>query len=222
MKGKKRELTEREVKWLQNHFPNTKNAELAEHLGISESALHRYARQYGLKKTRQFMHKCQAATTAAAKRSHLMNGTYPPKGYIIPRSWEFRFRPGEKPVDRIGKRREKKRIEKSQASLAATRKLEHARALFGLERKTKLKVIAQPRWFALQRNYLRRLGYVVPRGSMVAYYTDLTRRSKDYETRTRDTTPRYAPFRFQPLEEPSLFTEEKHTANFAHPLSPSP
>lgn len=86
MKGIKHTLTAQEIKWLQNHFRNTKNAELAEHLGISETALHRYAREYGLTKTRQFMNKCQAATAAAAKASHLRNGTYPPRSPKSPRS----------------------------------------------------------------------------------------------------------------------------------------
>ena len=53
-KGIKHTLTEKEVKWLSANFRNTKNAELAAHLGISESALHRYAREYGLTKTVRF------------------------------------------------------------------------------------------------------------------------------------------------------------------------
>ena len=87
-------LTQRQEAWLCRHFRNTRNAELAARLGISESSLRRFARSLGLTKTPQFMRKCQAATAAAAKASHLRNGTYPPKGYRIPRSEEFQFKPG--------------------------------------------------------------------------------------------------------------------------------
>lgn len=202
MKGVKHILTDKEAKWLEKHFRNTKNAELASRLGISEASLHRYAREMGLKKTPQFVQKCLAATTAAAKASHLRNGTYPPKGYRIPRSEEFQFKPGVTPLQRHGKRKEEQRIRKMKESMAATRKLERARALFGLERKTKLKLagMGQPRHFTEQRHYLRKLGYIIERGSMVAYYTPSTKRSEDYETRTRDNCKKYAPFRFIPAK----------------------
>ena len=60
-------LTPRQEAWLVKHFPNTKNDEIMAKLGLSHSTLHRMARQLGLKKTRQFISKCQAATTAAAE-----------------------------------------------------------------------------------------------------------------------------------------------------------
>lgn len=85
MSTKKIVLTPRQEAWLCRHFRNTRNAELAARLGISETSLHRFARSLGLTKTPQFMRKCQAATAAAAKASHLRNGTYPPKGYHIAR-----------------------------------------------------------------------------------------------------------------------------------------
>ena len=116
-------------------------------------------------------------------------------------------------MDRIGKRKEKKRIEKAHASLAKTRKLEHARVIFGLERRTKLTVFAQPRRFVSQRHYLRKLGYVVPRGSMTAFWNEGTRRSADYESRTR-SHPQYVPFKFEPEKEPTLF---EGTPQILHP-----
>lgn len=137
------DLTEKQVAWLKKHFRNSKNAVLAEKLGISESGLHRLACLHGLKKTKQFMRKTQRATSDAAKASHLKNGTYPPKGYRIPRSEEYQFKKGETPVQRLGKRKEKARIAKCVESRKQTYKLEHARALFGLERKTKLRVVKQ-------------------------------------------------------------------------------
>lgn len=83
--GKKIVLTERQEAWLVKHFKHTKNADVAAKLGISPQAVARFAARLGLKKTPQFMKKCQREMTDAAHRSHLRNGTYPPKGYIIPR-----------------------------------------------------------------------------------------------------------------------------------------
>lgn len=42
------------------------------------------------------MKDCQRYTAKKAKQSHLKNGTYPPKGFIIPNSEKYRFKPGHK------------------------------------------------------------------------------------------------------------------------------
>ncbi len=182
------------------HFKHTKNDAIMEKFGWSHSTLHRFARHLGLTKSPQFMHKCQAATTAAAKESHLKNGTYPPKGYRIPRSEEFCFKPGERPVDRIGKRREKKRIAKATETMRQLRKEERARANWGFRQLTKLRVITQPRNAATQRYYLRRRGYIIQRGSMVAYYDENTRRCPKMERRKMGD-PRFIAFKFQPINQ---------------------
>ena len=181
--GKKIVLTPRQEAWLVRHFRNTKNVELADHLGISESALHRFARALGLKKTKQFMRKCQAATTAAAHASHLRNGTYPPKGYRIPRSEEFQFKPGETSLDRLGKRKEKRRLAKAQASRRAKIAEDRLRVKWGLEQLTRVKLNPQPREAIFQRYYLRKHGYHVERGSMTVYYDGTTQRCPKMEKR---------------------------------------
>lgn len=183
MKGSKREFSEKEIEWLKRHFRNTRNEELARKLDCSQTALHRLARQYGLTKTPQFRTKCQHAAAAAAKRSHLENGTYPPKGYRIPRSEEFQFKPGETPVQRLGRRRERIRIEKSAKTRAHTFQVEKARAHWGLPQLTKLNVTAQPVAKNQQRYHLRKLGYIIARGSSIAYYDENTRRSPSIENR---------------------------------------
>ncbi len=180
-----KDLTEKQLAWLQKHFKNTKNAVLAEKLGISESGLHRLARQYGLKKTRQFMRKTQRATSEAAKASHLRHGTYPPKGYRIPRSEEYQFKKGETPVQRLGKRKEAARIAKAVESRRQTWKVEHARAVFGLEQKTRLKVRRQPIKKIQARYYLRKRGYIIDDLAFVAYYDENTRRAYKVEARPR-------------------------------------
>ena len=186
-------LTDEQISWLCRHFRNTKNAKLAAKLGISESGLHRLARRYGLKKTPQFMRKTQAATTAAAKASHLKNGTYPPKGYIIPRSEEFRFGMPRAYKETPAKKR--KRIEKAVQSRRETVREERIRIRWGFPQLTKMPLNPKPRAAAEIRYYLKTRGYHVERGSMVAYYDENTNRCPFIEKR-RPGDHRYIGFTF--------------------------
>lgn len=178
-------LTEKQEAYLIRHFKHTKNPELARKLGISETTMHRYARKLGLKKTKQHMKKMQRNAADRAKESHLKNGTYPPKGYRIPRSDEFQFRPGEKPVDRLGEKRNKERIAKSVASRAATYHDELLRSKWGFEQKTKLRVIAVPRQLIADRSYLKKRGYIIDEKNKIAYYTPETHRATILESKPK-------------------------------------
>lgn len=199
-KTKRIELTPAQEAWLSRHFKHTRNAEAAERLGISERSLVRIARRLGLAKSRQFMRAAQRNAADRARESHLRNGTYPPKGFIIPRSEEFRFKPGETSIQRLGKAGERKRAEKSAESRRRTFKEERSRRVFGLPQRTGLRVIRLPRYVAYQRYHLRKLGYIVPRGGFTAYYTPETRRSPLYEDRPRDSR-RYVHFEFRDISE---------------------
>ena len=178
-------LTEKQLKWLDKHFKHTKNADVAQKLGVSLRSVNRLAERRGLKKSKQFMTKCQENATAKAHESNLRNGTYPPKGYRIPNSEKGQFKKGEKPVDRIGAKREAERVAKAAESYRKTWRLEKARALYGLPRETKLNVVKRPRKQRGQRYYLRKRGYIVERGSNTAYYTAETKRSVELESRPR-------------------------------------
>lgn len=173
------EITAAQEAWLLKHFKHTKNAEVAAHLGISQSKMHRIVRELGLKKSPQFMRKCQAETTAAAKESHLRNGTFPPKGYVIPN--RYTFPKGVSNVERFGKRKEAERIRKSTESREKTRKSERARATFGLPQRTKLRVIPIPRAKVYLRWYLKSRGYILDEIARVAYYNENTKRGKRIE-----------------------------------------
>ena len=193
-KTEKITLTPEQERWLVAHFRHTRNEEIGERLGISQSSLHRFARELGLTKTRQFMRKQQRNAADKAKESHLRNGTYPPKGYRIPRSEEFQFKAGVTPVERLGKRRERKRIERSAESLRKTRREEKARMLFGVPRKTRLRVVKEPRAKTCQRWYLKRRGYILDERELIAYWTPETRRATILEKRPRRW------YLFRPLE----------------------
>lgn len=173
------EVGESQKAWLIKHFKHTKNAECAAKLGISESSMHRIARALGLRKSAQFIRKCQQATAAAAKESHLRNGTYPPKGYVVPNRRPFPK--GVSNAERFGKRKEAERIRKSAESRENTRKSERARATFGLPQRTKLRVIPIPEAKVKLRWYLKSRGYILDEIARVAYYDENTKRGKRIE-----------------------------------------
>jgi hypothetical protein len=186
-------LTPKQERWLIAHFKHTKNEEIGERLGISQSSLHRFARELGLTKTKQFMRKVQRNTSERAKASHLRNGTYPPKGYRIPRSEEFQFKKGVTNIQRLGKAGERKRVEKSAASRRKTFKVERARKLFGLPQQTKLRVMREPRGKTCHRWYLKKRGYILDEKELIAYWTEDTRRATILEKRPRQW------YKFKPL-----------------------
>ena len=90
-------LTDERERWLTANFPHCSNEICALLCGISPRSVVRFAREHGLTKTAQFMKECQAHTAKKARESHLKNGTYNPKGFIIPGSEKFRFKPGHAP-----------------------------------------------------------------------------------------------------------------------------
>ena len=178
-------LTPDQQAWMIKHFKHTKNEECAEKLGISYRSVVRLARRMGLKKTPQFVKKCNNEALLKAHHSNKVNGTYPPKGYRIPNSELGQFKKGEKPIDRLGAKREKKRIAKSVESRKTTYRLEKARALYGLPRQTKLQVVRRPRKQVHLRYYLKTLGYIIERGGTTAYYNENTKRSLTLENKPR-------------------------------------
>lgn len=190
----RKEVSEKAKRWIINHYKHTKNDEIKAKYGVSDGWLHRFARKNGLKKSPQFMKACLTATTKAAAFSHRIKGTYPPKGYRIPKSGVNCFKKGVTPLMRLGPKREAERVRKSAESRRKTWKLEHARMTFGLPRETKLRVFRQPKEWTSRRYYLRRHGYVVARGGLDAYYGENTLRNEALEAR-------YKPFRFHPLDE---------------------
>lgn len=178
-------LTPEQEVWLTKHFKHTKNADVAQKLGVSLRSVNRLAERRGLKKSKQFITKCQENATAKAHESNLRNGTYPPKGYRIPNSEKGQFKKGEKPIDRLGAKKEAERVAKAAESYRKTWRLEKARALYGLPRQTRLRVVKRPTEQIAQRYYLRKRGYIVERGSNTAYYTAETKRSVELESRPR-------------------------------------
>ena len=174
------------VERLRKMFKNTPNDVIMEKLEISFSTLHRTARALGLVKTKQFMRKCQRNAAAKARDSHIINGTFPPKGYIIPGSEENRFKAGVTSLQRLGARKERQRVEKSAESRRQTWKEERARRLFGLPQQTKLRVRNYGRKMHVQAHYLRKRGYTVDYQSFTAWYDTETHRCPVLEKKGRN------------------------------------
>ena len=66
-------LTEKQQKWILLHFKNTKNDEIMLKLSISHSMLHRFARENGLTKTKQFQSKCQLEAAKKGREANKRN-----------------------------------------------------------------------------------------------------------------------------------------------------
>ena len=192
--GVKIVLTEKQEAWLIKHFKHTKNDEIATKFGIAPTSAIRLARKLGLKKTPQFVAKCQREMAEAAKRSHLINGTYPPKGYQIPGKEKGYFKKGETNRQRLGPKREAERIRKATESREKTRKSERARAVFGLPQRTKLRVIPVPVAKLKLRYYLKKKGYLLDEKERIAYYTEETKRGKRIEAKQQPW------YKFRPVE----------------------
>lgn len=171
-------MTEEQQKYIIRHFKNTKNDELMAKLGINHSELHRFARAHGLKKTKQFQRKCQANATAKAREVNKRNN-WPPKGYIIPGSENNRFKPGVNNRQRLGDKRNAERIKKCHEKRNATIAADRRRLLFGLEPKTKMKLILTNHNHNRSsiKHLLVKRGYISQRGSRTVYYDENTNRS---------------------------------------------
>jgi hypothetical protein len=172
-------LSPDQMDWLVKHFKDRENEFLAFKLGISETSLHRLARRYGLQKSRSFLkaRSQDGGRTSIYYHRKRDDGFMPKKGDPVrPGSEKGWFRPGEKPVDRLGKRREAERIRKSAASRKATRLNEVIRLRRGLPQLTRLRIRTLPKEAYIERYYLLKRGYILDDAQLVAYWTPDTLR----------------------------------------------
>lgn len=187
-------LTPDQLRWLISHFKHTKNDEIKARLNISDSTLHRFARELGLKKSRQFMQKCQRATNEAARASHLRNGTYPPKGFIIPKSAENRFKKGHCNKDRMSPKRYREMQEKRRASWKKTRDADRSRFVFGFEQRTNFRFVKQSKSKVSYRYNMKKKGYIVDLKRNVFYYPSESMRCPRAESNAQKHHIRILPF----------------------------
>lgn len=189
-----RSLTEREVRWIIRHFQHTRNQDIMEKFGIGESSLHRIARKHGLRKSRQFMKKKQREAVEIAHQACVRYGIYEEsaermrqlaierseRGERIPGA----FMPGVNNEMRLGKKRNRERIEKARQTRNKSIELDRKRMRFGLPQRTNMRLhyygyTEAHRKASVHRHLFRRAGYIVDYGSDTVYYDeDTVRRPK--------------------------------------------
>lgn len=195
-KGK--ELSERETKWFISHYKNTRNDEIQVKLNITYSALHRLARQYGLKKTRQFMKKTQAEATEKARQSwerekKMNTAKYKRQIELMSENLKlndpdnkYKFRKGESNKDRLSPKKFKIMMENIHTKLEELRSRDKRRKMMGLKPLTNLgtgesKSKKYVRLWNVRYRLRKTYGYEIEPGSMEVRYTDKTKRSEQTE-----------------------------------------
>ena len=185
MMGARITITPEQEAYLAEHYGDTRNDVLMEAVGLKFSTFHRTVRALGLKKTPEFMKEVQRSAQEAARKWHRINRGKLPKKALPEQLKKYQFKPGESPKDRIGAERWAEASKKAHDRLEQTRREEKARAHFGLPRRTKLRVVRQPRQKHLDRHYLKKRGYVLDEENLVAYWTPETRRATRLEKKPR-------------------------------------
>lgn len=206
-----RELSERETKWFISHYKNTRNDDIQVKLNITYSALHRLARQYGLKKTRQFMKKTQAEATEKARQSwerekRMNTAKYKRQIELIRDNLKlndpvnkYKFKKGESNKDRLSPKKFKVMMEKVHTKLEELKSRDKRRKMMGLKPLTNLgtgesKTKTYRRLYIARYHMINKYGYEIEPGSMEVRYTDRTKRSEQTE---RHYSKKYG-FRFIP------------------------
>lgn len=202
-KHKRRELTEKEEKWLRAHFKHTKNDDIMTKLGITFSHLHMLARLWGLKKSREFMKKTQQNATLCATASWQRMKKEDPERYkslrdIARANLRFDDHNIAEYTKNETKKQKAKRIAAMRVTMSELRKREQARESAGLPRQTKLKLkkgkfakdLYKVKWYLTHR-----YSYIAGKG-LTMYYAANTRRTP----KEQHYIDRYK-LRFKPEEE---------------------
>ena len=196
-------LTDEQEAWFRKWFPEVENSIIAEASGMSLSALHKFARQYGLTKSEKGLKGIKRRQAAHIKRLCERNGYYDslrgrqPSAAAVEatkKRWqEVREGKREHPIKtlkRTNPRRYKKMMQKRSEERKETIRKERRRELYGLERKTKLRLPmtkytkrqVSHRYNALKRGYYVMLDCSEGSGERYnIYYNEDTKRSQPFE-----------------------------------------
>lgn len=200
----RRVLNDEQLAWLRRWFPVTENNRLCKAMGISHFKLHEFARENGLTKSEAGMRAIKRRQVKAMVKTNEKNGCYDRKrGHPVSeatregnrRRWqEERLGLRENALlklkrenpDKYQEAMEKKRQERRESI-----RKEKMRILYGLERKTRLKVVVMTPYTRSQcqhRSSALRRGYLLDEdcregqpGRYTIYYDDETERSEVFE-----------------------------------------
>ena len=198
-------LNDEQRAWFCQWFPTIENRRLAKAMGVSLYKIHSFARELKLTKSEEGLQAIKRRQTKAAAKTNERNGCYDRKRGHAPseatlegirRRWE-EYHQGlrETPQD-TAKRKHPRKWKASLKMRSKNRKemirKEKLRIIYGLERKTSLKVVVMKPYTRSQTahrsNALKR-GYLLDTdcsegqpGRYVIYYDDETQRSARFET----------------------------------------
>ena len=159
-------FTEEEIQYLKENYATTKNRILQERLGIGHTLLRNTARMLGLWKIPTF----QSDFVKVTKKYNDGRAKNHPSLKAVENSRAALKRLRQDPEHHA---RWRERISEGQKKLY---RAERRRVLFGLEQKTNKKVFQAPKYKHELRYRLRKCGYIIDRGSSVAYYNESTNR----------------------------------------------
>lgn len=191
--GRKINVTKEQQDWLREHYADTLNEELMDALGLKFSTFHRLVRTLGLTKSEAYMNEIHVKASEATAKWWRINRDKVAKKGLPPHLVPYMHKPGDKPWAGGNEEKWREALRRGQEKRRQTVREERARISFGIEQKTAMRLIQQPRKKILDRSYLKRRGYVLDEAEVTAYWTPETRRATRLENRPR----RY--YKFAPL-----------------------
>ena len=124
-------LTDDQQQWLRDNYATTLNKDCAAHLGISESSVHRWARQLGLTKDPDWFHALVMERVRMMAAVNRGPGNHGKKNLLI-YGQPHRFRKGYTNRERYGEENERRRIQRAAATRRETIRKERMRIRWGL------------------------------------------------------------------------------------------
>lgn len=190
-------ITPQQVEWLKENFANEENFIIADTLGISETTMHRYARLFGLKKSKAYMRRCQKEATDAAHYFNRISGRNKAlaermrNGGMSPKFLACRITKENSLWVRCPEKMQASRKKHGQ-TLHQVWEEEKRRVKAGLPQKTRLKVAeGKDRVFnrlkAVRKYYLKSRGYRID--GLTAWWNENTLRAPQLEK--KDTIFKY-------------------------------
>jgi len=203
-KGHRLIINKEQREWLCQWFPTIENKRLAKAMGVGLSKLHYFARELGLTKSEAGWRAIKRRQAKAMAKTNERNGCYDRKRGHAPseatlegnrRRWE-EYRQGLRESPQATAKRKnpmkwKASLKKRSDDRREMIRKEKRRIIYGLERKTNLKVVVMKpytrsqiahRHNAMKRGYLLDMDCLEGQpGRYVIYYDDETERSAKFE-----------------------------------------
>ena len=184
-------ITPQQRDYLVANFATTKNEECAATLGVSLRTTIRMARLLGLVKTAEFMASTQRNAVEHSARVNRALGGNKGTANLLKYGKAYRFKKGQYSLANKSKEELADIYRRIGESRKKTIKAEQRRVLFGLDQKTKLRVVQCGRDKVSLRTNLRKHGYIIDRASSDAVITAGTRRSEKMERRAKSMGIRF-------------------------------